>query len=217
MDITKELNHLFITPVAKIQFDKHHYHWKKYVDLVYGTLSSENIETMYKIGVAVTPDNLHSRQEFSDLVKIIDREAREYFNLELGLDQDDLYLSCMWANVQIDGCRHHAHTHPNSFFSGVLYLEVPDGPDVDPGIIFFVDPRPAKLMQHADYKKYNVLSDRSYGFKPQMGLMLLFPSWLEHGTDVCKIGLGKKRVSISFNYVLSQSSGETMKMRHRPI
>jgi uncharacterized protein (TIGR02466 family) len=216
MDNIKELNHLFITPVAKIQFDKYH-NWQKYADLVYNTLTSENIESMYKIGVTPTPDDLHSREEFLELVKIIDRESREYFKLELGLDEEDLYLSCMWANVQIDGCRHHSHIHPNSFFSGVIYLELPEGPDVDPGILFFVDPRPGKLMQQADYKKHNVLSDRSYGFKPQLGMMLLFPSWLEHGTDVCRIGLGKKRVSVSFNYVLTRSSGETMKINHRPI
>lgn len=216
MNISRELNHLFITPVGKIQFDEA-YNWQKHADVVYSTLSEENIAAMYKIGVTPTPDDLHKREEFAELVKLIDNEAQEFFQLEFGLAPDNLYMSCMWANVQIDGCRHHAHVHPNSFFSGVIYLEMPDGPEVDPGMIFFVDPRPAKLMQQADYKKYNVLSDRSYGFKPQVGLMLIFPSWLEHGTDVCRIGLGNKRVSISFNYVLTQSSGETMKMRHRPI
>ena len=216
MPTNREINHLFITPVVKIQFDKYH-NWQMYSDLIHSSLTPENIDAMYKIGVTPTSDNLHTKEEFSQLVELIDREAREYFKLEMGLEEEDLYLSCMWANVQIDGCRHHAHIHPNSYFSGVLYLEIPEGQDIDHGIIFVVDPRPAKLMQQADFKKYNVLSDRSYGFKPQVGTMLLFPSWLEHGTDVCKIGIGKKRVSVSFNYVLSRSSGETMKINHRPI
>ena len=215
MPIKRELNELFVTPVIKISFDQN-FPWKHNADLVYNTLTEERISSIYKIGVTPTDDDLHKRKEFFDLYKLIDDEARKFFNLELGLDNEDVYMSCMWANVQIDGCRHHVHCHPNAFYSGVIYLEIPDGPDVEPGFLFFVDPRPAKLMQVGNFKKHNWLSDRSYGFKPQLGAMLLFPSWLNHGTDIASMGAGKRRISVSFNYVLTKCSEETMTMDHRP-
>jgi uncharacterized protein (TIGR02466 family) len=215
MNIHRELINLFTTPVTAIRFGDA-IDFSKYAKLISDSLTEQQLADMDVIGIAPTGDNLNTLPEFQELVTLIDTEVKTYFDLELGLSSNDVYMSCMWANVQIDGCRHHAHIHPNSFFSGVLYLEIPVSNTVDPGIIFFVDPRPAKQMQHPNYSKHNALADRSYGFKPETGLMLLFPSWLEHGTDVCKIGKDTYRISLSFNYALTQASGNTMKLNLKP-
>ena len=159
-----------------------------------------------------TTDDLHLKPEFNELISLIDNEVREFFTHELGLDPDDLVMQCMWSNIQLDGCRHHAHVHPNSFYSGSLYLDIPVSDNADPGAIFFIDPRPAKQMQHANYSKSHGLSMRSRGIKPETGMLVLFPSWLEHGTDICKVGPGKYRISLSFNYALTKASGYTMKL-----
>lgn len=210
MDILREVTPLFVTPIATARITG--FNFQQYADAVLATLSAEQLSDLSKIGITPTYDDLHLRPAFKELVELIDGEAREFFESELGMSQDSLEMSCMWSNVQLDGCRHHAHIHPNSFYSGVLYLEIPPGEFVDPGVLFFVDPRPARLMQQADHNKFTVFTDRSYGFRPQTGLMLLFPSWLEHGTDVCKIGPGKRRISLSFNYTLTKASGPTMKL-----
>lgn len=212
MQIKRNIEQLFPTPVGVARFNKTEFDFKKYSNLIFKTLTSKDLDNLAIVGVCPTPDDLHIRAEFQDLVSLIVNEAETFFREELGLDTATLALECMWANVQIDGCRHHAHVHPNSFYSGVIYIDVPDDDTLDPGAIFFIDPRPAKQMSHADYKKNNSLSIRSYGFKPQTGMMLLFPSWLEHGTDVCKIGAGKYRISLSFNYSLLKCSDYTMKL-----
>jgi uncharacterized protein (TIGR02466 family) len=208
----RNVEQLFPTPLAVAIFDKTKFDFKKYANLVYGYLTPENIEYLSTNGVSPTTDDLHTKPEFDELVKLIDNEAREFFAEELGLNPDELKLQCMWSNIQVDGCRHHAHVHPNSFYSGVLYLDIPVSGIKDPGAIFFIDPRPAKQMSHANYNKTHGLSLRSRGIKPETGMMILFPSWLEHGTDVCKIGPGKYRISLSFNYALLKSGGYTMKL-----
>jgi uncharacterized protein (TIGR02466 family) len=215
MTIHRELINLFTTPVTAIQFGNT-FDFSKYAKIILNRLTAQQLQDMDNIGIDTTDDNLNTLPEFQELVNLIDNEVKMYFDMELGLTTDDIHLSCMWANVQIDGCRHHAHVHPNSFFSGVLYLDIPNTDSIDPGNIFFIDPRPAKQMQSPDYRKHNALTDRSYGFRPETGLMLLFPSWLEHGTDVCKIGKDAYRVSLSFNYVLTKSSGKTMKLNLKP-
>jgi len=208
----RNVEQLFPTPLAVILFDKTEFDFKKYANLIFGTITPENIEAMTEYGITPTPDDLHLVPEFKELVTLIDNEVREFFTEELGLNPNDLLLQCMWSNIQLDGCRHHAHVHPNSFYSGVVYLDIPVTDVKDPGAIFFVDPRPAKQMQHANYNKSHGLSTRSRGIKPETGMMILFPSWLEHGTEICKIGAGKYRISLSFNYALTKASGYTMKL-----
>jgi uncharacterized protein (TIGR02466 family) len=201
----RKLNELFATPVAVSIFDDTDF-CKRYSKIILDGMTAEELA----LGIGATADNLNSLTQYDELVKIIDAEATRMFDEVLGLDRKDLTMTCMWSNVQRDRAKHHIHSHPNSFYSGVIYLDIPK--DCDPGNIFFIDPRQAKNMWHADYKKPNGLSYRDWFITPVTGMMLLFPSWLEHGTDICKVGPGKHRISLSFNYMLSKASGPTMKI-----
>ncbi len=82
----------------------------------------------------------------------------------------------------------------------------------DPGNIVFLDPRQAKNMVHADFVKSSCISNRNIWVTPQTGLLLLFPSWLEHGTDLFIISKDEKRVAISFNYQITKCSEKTMRI-----
>ena len=210
MNIVRNLENLFPTPITIINFED--VDFSLYASKVVDSLSPEEIKNMEERGIGTTSDNLHLKQEFDGLTKLIHNEAMQFFDDVLGLDENDLIMNTMWSNVQINQARHHVHQHPNSFYSGVIYLEIPDRKNIDPGWLFFVDPRPAKNMWQADYKKSNQLSDRSYGFKPKTGTLLLFPSWLEHGTEVCVLDKNERRISLSFNYILKKCSNHTMKL-----
>jgi len=99
-----------------------------------------------------------------------------------------------WAVVSLAGASHGAHLHPNSLFSGVLYLAAPAGS----GAIAFLDPRAGALMLQAPLTKE--ASQRELGRHrciPESGLLLLFPAWLWHEVEVssCK----DPRICISFN------------------
>ena len=210
MNIVRNLENLFPTPVTIVNFNN--VDFSLYASKVVDSLSPEEVKHMKERGIGTTSDDLHLKDEFKDLTTLINTEAMQFFNDVLGLDERDLTMTTMWSNVQMNQARHHVHQHPNSFYSGVIYLEIPERENIDPGWLFFVDPRPAKNMWQADYKKPNQLSDRSYGFKPKTGTLLLFPSWLEHGTEVCVLNNNERRISLSFNYALKKCSNHTMKL-----
>lgn len=100
-----------------------------------------------------------------------------------------------WANIMTHGNYHRLHNHPDSHWSGVYYIDTgtPD-PDQSPnGYLQFNDPRPGA----------NRISSKSleltptYSVAPQSGLMVIFPSYLEHYVHPF-FGVGE-RVSIAFN------------------
>jgi len=77
-----------------------------------------------------------------------------------------------WGVIYQEWGFHYLHNHHDSGWSGVLYVETGN---ITPGsgCIEFLDPRPgAGPTQPAENILHNVA--------PQPGLMLMFPSWLQH-------------------------------------
>jgi uncharacterized protein (TIGR02466 family) len=158
-----------------------------------------------------TDDDLHLRSEFKNLLDFINAKTEEFTETVLGIKFKDFKISGMWSNVHNSGSKHHSHQHPNSFLSGVFYPFCPSDCE-DIGNIIFTDPRQAKNMFYADFFKTSCISNRTIWITPKTGLLLIFPSWLEHSTDpfICKTN--QKRVSISFNFRLVSCNFKTMKI-----
>jgi uncharacterized protein (TIGR02466 family) len=100
-----------------------------------------------------------------------------------------------WANVARDGNYHRTHNHPNSAWSGVYYVEV--GP-ADPnhplaGVLELCDPRAFTEMVASPAEPFG----KRVIFRPEPGMMVLFPSWLYHFVNPYR-GSGE-RISIAFN------------------
>jgi len=163
-------------------------------------------------GGATTYDNLNQLSQFKNLVDLIDSEVSAFANDVLYLEPNSLRMSCMWSNAHKHGTPHSKHLHPNSFLSGVVYFNMPD--DKSPGTIEFFDPRPAKVMQQPDYTKNTDMSSMSHIYKPTVGMLILFPSWLEHRVNKFETDTDDVRISASFNYNIVRSSGLTMKMNN---
>lgn len=165
-------------------------------------------DMLQETGGATTPDDLNQRPEFFELTKEIQQEMNVYAEVYLGLAPNSIQLTCMWANVHTSGYRHQTHQHPNSYLSGVVYLNVPD--TSNRGNIYFMDPRQAKNMQHGDFVGESGLSSRYWEYVPTTSLMILFPSWLEHGTQLFKSD--EYRVSLSFNFSLIKATHHSFKL-----
>lgn len=87
-------------------------------------------------------------------------------------DWHKLYITSGWTVTGTKGCYHTPHEHGRNYVSSVIYTEVPEK---DPGAIYFV--------MHSD--SYNELyhpSPRLLTILPQKGMIVIFPSWLIHGT-----------------------------------
>lgn len=110
---------------------------------------------------------------------------------DLNLPFERLKITQSWANKTITGQSHHAHTHPNSYMSGILYLTTAEEGSTEfyslnPWFDFFL------ILIDADRQYANVFRQ-----KPIAGKLLLFPSKLEHCVQEC-VGEAP-RFTVSFN------------------
>jgi uncharacterized protein (TIGR02466 family) len=100
-----------------------------------------------------------------------------------------------WANVARPGQYHRIHNHPNSAWSGVYYVEVGAADPKFPlaGVLEICDPRPFTEMIASPGDPFG----KRAIFRPEPGMMVLFPSWLYHFVNPYQ-GEGE-RISIAFN------------------
>jgi len=96
-----------------------------------------------------------------------------------------------WANYTEPGQYHHKHEHPNSFLSGVLYINADPTKDK---IYFYKNGYQQIKLPTENFNLYN--SD-SWWFEVATCDLLLFPSSLTHMVETTKSD--QTRISISFN------------------
>lgn len=123
---------------------------------------------------------------------------RRFFEESLGLFLNGLGyripgidITQCWLNVNRPGDHHHRHHHPNSFISGVYYLEAA----LDSGTIVFH--RPWVLEIEPDRAAASPFTSDLVEQVPEPGLLLLFPSRIEHSVTPNRSPVA--RMSISFN------------------
>jgi uncharacterized protein (TIGR02466 family) len=100
-----------------------------------------------------------------------------------------------WATVCRTGAYHAPHSHPDSAWSGVYYVnsgtENPDQPFS--GVLEFLDPRAGAEAVTAPGDPYG----EPFRIRAQSGLLVIFPSWLYHW--VHPYAGETPRIAISFN------------------
>ena len=112
-----------------------------------------------------------------------------------------------WANINRRGAYNTVHNHPNCLWSGVYYVASgePDAEIPHNGKLELLDPRVGTNMI---YNKGTIF-DARYVIDPIPGLMVMFPSWLNHLVHPFH-GDGD-RISIAFNIVATETpSAEQM-------
>ena len=111
-----------------------------------------------------------------------------------------------WANVNRLGASNVRHMHPGGIWSGSFYVDDGgiDGGEQLGGAIEFCDPRGPLPLMAAPTVKLAIAGCTSAGLSerifPKAGMLLMFPSWLEHGVMPYS-GTGT-RISIAFNLSL---------------
>jgi uncharacterized protein (TIGR02466 family) len=107
-----------------------------------------------------------------------------------------------WANVARHSHYHSLHNHPNCLWSSSYYVSAGE-PDPDTpfnGRLELIDPRTGA---NTLLPENNMLQAR-YVIAPTPGLMVLFPSWLNHLVHPF-FGQGT-RISIAFNVMTTEAS-----------
>lgn len=114
---------------------------------------------------------------------------REYES-DFGLHK--LKITNSWFNIQSKNSVLIPHMHPSSILSGVLYINVNENSSK----IYFDNPN--KLINYFSSSNKTEFGYEYYYFKPEVGTLLLFPSWLSHG-NIHEMNQTDNRIAISFN------------------
>jgi uncharacterized protein (TIGR02466 family) len=105
-----------------------------------------------------------------------------------------LRICNFWFNVNPKGSYNTLHNHQDSILSGVYYIDIPDE---NMGNIEFHRDDEAQYYIPENLDRYTQFTSTKATYKPETGLLLIFPSWLKHFVQ------GNQsehlRISMSFN------------------
>jgi uncharacterized protein (TIGR02466 family) len=110
------------------------------------------------------------------------------------------YITQSWLNYTEAGQHHHKHAHPNSFLSGVLYIDADEKHDK---IYFYNDGyKQIKIPP----KEWNLFNSESWFFNVKTYQIVVFQSHLSHMVEA-KAG-DNRRCSLAFNTFLRGKIGQ---------
>ena len=102
-----------------------------------------------------------------------------------------IVLANSWMSIQYKNSELQIHGHPMSAISGVIYLKV----DENSSKLSFFNPNP--FLSITEISNYTPYTFGKFWIAPEIGDLILFPSWLSHGSD--GINNSDERIIISFN------------------
>ena len=129
-----------------------------------------------------------------NFIKAVSSKINTAFNdMDWDIEKQIVKIKSIWAIINEKGASNERHHHGNSALSAAYYVRAPK----DCGDIVFYDPRPAPVFSHPITQKPNILNATVNSIRPDEGLLVLFPSYLDHSV---KPNLSSnQRIVISFN------------------
>lgn len=119
-------------------------------------------------------------------------------DMDWDLNNQSVKINNLWAIINEHGAWNQKHHHSNNDLSAAYYVCANEGC----GDIVFYDPRPGPVFRHPIARSPNILNASVNSIKPEEGMLVLFPSYLEHSVNPNLSD--KKRVVISFNIKLEK-------------
>lgn len=140
-------------------------------------------------------DRVLDSAELADLKRFIDEQIFTFKKKLLRIkDDNEIYITQSWVNKSNTSQFHPKHKHPNSVISGVMYFDENRDESLPP-IRFHrtLDMFPLEF----NFDDLNEFNASCRLFETVQGMLILFPSLLEH--DVEQNRSDRVRTSISFN------------------
>lgn len=153
---------------------------------------NKNLGNRNSLNYAVLEDD-----SFSEIKREVQLCLDEYFN-EVYKPKNDVKLKITqsWLNYTTKGENHHKHGHPNSFVSGVLYINTNENDK-----IYFHQPSGLMREMQIEANSFNLWNSSTWYFNVKNGMLLLFPSNLVHHVDFVN-DENHTRISLAFNTFL---------------
>ena len=131
-----------------------------------------------------------------NIMKHLNGFTKKYMTVN---DEVSFYLQNSWAVKHNGNDWGQTHSHANSLFSGVLYLDTPK----DSGAILFdAETRPTWSTRTIEPKldEHTILNSRSYRIEPHRGMSLVFPSHMNHSVELNRSG--QNRYSLAYDVMM---------------
>jgi uncharacterized protein (TIGR02466 family) len=151
-------------------------------DGVLEAVREKTAQLMETTGGQVTASNasndLHLDTRVAALFGVFGAAFKEFFISELGIDPDgaEFYVGRCWPVIQSEeGFPGGPHVHHGAVFSGVFYLEVPEGS----GALQFSKSNRSPY-DHLDKREFNSLNYQTTEYPAQENRLIVFSSDLVH-------------------------------------
>ena len=172
-------------------------------------LSDEELNFIRNLETRPNQGNMTSTNHFvlrepalSSIRDFIEEAVAGYFSTIINpKDKVKLRVTQSWCNYSSAGQHHHRHAHPNSYISGVFYVQT----NADDRIMF---DRGAWQQIKLTPENYNTYNSDTWWFEACVGRLILFPSSLDH--NVPTVVGSTTRISISFNTFPVGKIGDTL-------
>jgi uncharacterized protein (TIGR02466 family) len=122
-----------------------------------------------------------------------------FYNVLQAKETVEPYITISWINFTEKNQFHHKHYHPNSYLSGVFYIDVDEKKDS----IFFFNSHEPEIVP--EFQNFNLFNAPNWNFTVRNKLLLLFPSRIKHEVSIKDDN--NTRISLSFNVFLRGDIG----------
>ena len=140
----------------------------------------------------MTDDGLHRRAGFQTLTDIFTREVLAFAERKsVDVDRQAITIDRCWLNVLGEGDSIDVHNHPNSFYTGVYFVQAP----ADGARLFLYHPA-AEMGFSVPSTRETKLNQRAYVYQPRPGDLLVYESHIAHSFQVH--GSDREHINLCF-------------------
>ena len=157
--------------------------------------NNTNYISTYDVESSLNAQRIDER--LNPLNNYIKNAAKQYFqDISIDISSYPLNLYYLFNKITMGG-NHPLHAHANNLLSGTFYLKIPENSSP----IIFNDPRDYyKYIQYPikfgnPREMYKLLPE--YVINPVEGMIVIWPSWLEHQVPASVIN--HERIAVAFN------------------
>jgi hypothetical protein len=140
---------------------------------------------------------------------VFEKYATFYLNEVVQFENYSFKLTQSWLTINYKGTYHPFHIHYNSMLTATWYFNEDYNDSSMSSFQLQMDGYNnifRNFQFHIDLKKDNDYNCSVYTFKPRNNLMIVFPSWMKHGTVADNIET--KRYCLGANFFINDNIGD---------
>jgi uncharacterized protein (TIGR02466 family) len=141
-------------------------------------------------------NELQLHPSFKEISNFIENECANFASInKLFISNDGVFIKNLWVNIYTKNNSMDVHNHPNSLFTGVYFLKVPEN-----SAKFAFDSPNSESMVSTPINKISPYNQYQPAFEANEGELIVFNSYLKH--RVLLHDIEEERISIGFTVII---------------